>query len=79
MDRQSGDDGVGAGHDSVGMMEGTVVVFAEPGVFEDVGLGKRVPVEKEEMMKGLSGLKGEVCGFKGCCGDSGGEGHDNNR
>ena len=61
------------------MVEGTVVVFAEPGVFEDVGLGKRVPIEKEEMTKGLSGLEGEVRGFKRCRGDSGGEGHDNNR
>ena len=79
MDRQSGDDGVGAGHDSVGMMEGTVVVFAEPRVFENVGLGERVPVEKEEMMEGLLGLEGEVRGFKGCCGDSGGKGHNDRR
>ena len=57
-------------------MKGTVVVLAEPGVFKDVGLGERVPVEKEEMTEGLLGFEGEVRGFEGCCRDSGGEGHD---
>ena len=61
------------------MMEGAVVVFAEPGMFEDMGLGERVSVEEEEMTEGLLGLEGEVCGFKGGCGDSGGKGHDDNR
>ena len=60
-------------------MEGTVVVFAEPGVFEDVGLGERVPVEEEKMTEGLSGLKGKVCDLEGCRGDSGDEGHKDNR
>ena len=57
-------------------MEGTVVVFAEPGMFKDVGLGERVPVEEEEMTEGLLGLEGEICGFEGRRRDSGGEGHD---
>ena len=57
-------------------MEGTVVVFAEPRVFKDVGLGERVSVEEEEMAERLLGLEGEACGFKGCCGNSGSEGHD---
>ena len=58
------------------MMEGTVIVFAEPRVLEDMGLGERVSVEEEEMTEGLLGLEGEVCGFKGGSGNSGGEGHD---
>ena len=61
------------------MVERTVVVFAEPGVFEDVRLGERVSVEKEEMAKGLSRLEGEVYKFEGCCGDSEGEGHNDSR
>ena len=61
------------------MVKGTVVVFVEPGVFENVGLGERIPVEEEEMTEGLLGLKGEVRGFKGCCGDSGDEGHNDSR
>ena len=60
-------------------MEGTVIVFAEPRVLEGMGLGERVSVEEEEMTKGLLGFEGEVCGFKGGCGDSGGEGHDDSR
>ena len=60
-------------------MKGAVVVFAEPGVFKDVRLGERVSIEEEEMTEGLSGLKGKVCGFKGRCRDSGGEGHDDSR
>ena len=60
-------------------MEGTVVVFAEPGVLEDMGLGKRVPIEEEEMTKGLFGFEGEVCDFKGGSGNSGSEGHDDSR
>ena len=60
-------------------MKGAVVVFAEPGVFEDVGLGECVSVKEEEMAEGLSGLEGEVRGFKGCCGDSGSEGHYDSR
>ena len=60
-------------------MERTVVVFAEPGVFENVGLGKRVSVEKEEMAKGLLWFEGEVRKFEGCCGDSGDEGHNDSR
>ena len=79
MGRRPGDDGVGVGHDSVGMMEGTVVVFAEPGMFKDVGLGERVSVEEEEMTEGLSGFKGEVRRSEGCRRDSGGEGHDDSR
>ena len=58
------------------MMEGTVIVFAEPRVFEDMGLGERVSVEEEEMMEGLLGFEGEVCGLKGGGRNSGGEGHD---
>ena len=61
------------------MVEGAVVVFAKPGVFKNVGLGERVPVEKEEMTEGLSGFKGEVYGFKRCRGDSGDEGHEDSR
>ena len=61
------------------MVKGAVVVFAEPGVFENVGLGERVPVEKEEMTKGLLGFKGEVCGFKRRRGDSGDKGHEDSR
>ena len=60
-------------------MEGTVIVFAEPRVFEDMGLRERVSVEEEEMTEGLVGLEGEVCGLKGGCGKSGGEGHDDSR
>ena len=60
-------------------MERTIVVLAEPGVFENVGLGKCVSVEKEEMAKGLTWFEGEVCKFEGCCGESGGEGHNNCR
>ena len=52
------------------MMEGTVIVLAEPRMFEDMGLGERVSVEEEEMMEGLLGLEGEVCGLKGRCGNS---------
>ena len=58
------------------MMKGAVIVLAEPGVFEDVGLGERVPVEEEEMTEGLLGFEGEVRGFEGRCRDSGSEGHD---
>ena len=54
-------------------------MFAEPGVFKDVRLGERVPVEEEEMTEGLLGFKGEVRGLKGCRRGSGGEGHDDNR
>ena len=61
------------------MVERTVVVLAEPGMFENVGLGKHVPIEEEEMTEGLSGLKGEVRRFKGCCGDSGDKGHNDSR
>ena len=61
------------------MVKGAVVMFAEPGVFKNVGLGECVSVEKEEMTESLSGLKGEVCGFKGGRGDSGDEGHKDNR
>ena len=61
------------------MVEGTVVVFAEPGVFENVGLGERVPVEKEEMTEGLLRFKSEVCDFKGGRGGSGDEGHRDSR
>ena len=78
MDQRSGDDNAGAGHDSIGVMKGTVVVFAEPRVFESVRLGERVPKEKEKMAKSLAGLEGEVGAFKRRCGDSGGEGHDCN-
>ena len=60
-------------------MEGTVVVFAEPKVLEDVGLGECVSVEEEEMAEGLLGFEGEVCEFKGCCWNSGGEEHDDSR
>ena len=60
-------------------MKGTVVVFAEPGVFKDVGLGEGIPVEEEEMTEGLLGFKGEVCGLEECRRDSGGEGHDDSR
>ena len=60
-------------------MKGAVIVFAEPGVFKDVRLGKRVPVEEKEMAEGLFGFKGEVRGFEGCRRDSGGEGHDDSR
>ena len=76
MDRRSGDDGAGAGHNSVGVMEGTVVVFAEPRMFENVRLGERVSVEEEEMAKSLTGFEGEVGVFERHCRDSGGEGHD---
>ena len=79
MDRRLGDDGVGAGHDSVGMMEGTVVVFAEPRVFKDVRLGECVPVKEEEMAESLSGFKGEVRGLEGCRRGFGSEGHDDSR
>ena len=60
-------------------MKGAVVVFAEPGVFKDVRLGERVPVEEEEMTEGLLGFKGEVRGFERCGRDSGDEGHDDSR
>ena len=60
-------------------MKGAVVVFAEPGMLEDVRLGERVSVEEEEMSEGLSGFKGEVHGFEGCRRDSGSEGHDESR
>ena len=60
-------------------MKGTVVVFAEPGVFKAVRLGERVPIEEEEMTEGLLGFKGEVRGFEGRRRDSGGEGHDGSR
>ena len=60
-------------------MEGTVTVFAEPRVFKDMGLGERVSVEEEEMTEGLLGFEGEVCEFKGSCGNSGDEGHDDSR
>ena len=60
-------------------MEGTVAVFAEPRVFEGMGLGERVSVEEEEMTEGLLGFEDEVCGFKRGCGSSGGEGHDDSR
>ena len=56
-------------------MKGAVVVFAEPGMFKDVRLGERVPIEEEEMTEGLLGFKGEVRGPEGCCRDSGDEGH----
>ena len=61
------------------MVEGTVAVFAEPRVFEDMGLGKCVPVEEEEMTKGLLGFEGEVCDLEGGSGDSGSEGHNDKR
>ena len=61
------------------MVEGTVVVLAEPRVFKGVGLGECVLIEKEEMTEGLLGFEGEVGGFKGCRGDSGGEGHNDGR
>ena len=54
-------------------------MFAEPRVFESVGLGERVSPEEEEMAKGLMWFEGEVGGFEGCCGDSGSEGHDDSR
>ena len=76
MDQRSGDDGAGAGYDSVGVMEGTVVVFAEPRMFEDVRLGEVVPIEEEEMAKRLTGFEDEVGAFERRCGDSGGEKHD---
>ena len=60
-------------------MEGAVVVFAEPRVFKDVGLGERISVEKEEMAEGLLGFEDEVREFKGGCGNSGSEGHDDSR
>ena len=60
-------------------MEGTVAVFAEPRVLEDMGLGKCVPIEEEEMAKGLFGFEGEACDFKGGSGNSGSEGHDDSR
>ena len=60
-------------------MERTVVVFAEPGVFEDVRLGECVSIEKEEMAKGLLWFEGEVHEFEGCRGNSGDEGHDDSR
>ena len=60
-------------------MEGTVIVFAEPRMFEDVGLGERVSVEEKEMTKGLLGFKGEVRDFEGGSGNSGDEGHDDSR
>ena len=79
MDRRPEDDGVDTGHDSVGMVEGAVVVLAEPGVFEDMGLGKRISVEEEEMAERLLGFEDEVCGFKWGCGDSESEGHVDSR
>ena len=60
------------------MVEGTVVVFAEPRVLEDMGLGECVPVEEEEMAKGLFGFEGGVCDLEGGRGDFGSEGHDDN-
>ena len=60
-------------------MERTIVVLAEPGVLERVGLGKCVSIEKEEMAEGLLWFEGEVRKFERCCGDSGDEGHDDNR
>ena len=60
-------------------MKGAVIVFAEPGVFKDVGLGERVPVEEEEMTEGLFGFEGEVRRFERRRRDSGGEGHDDSR
>ena len=60
-------------------MKGAVVVLAEPGMFENVGLGERISVEKEEMTEGLLGFEGKVCGSEGSCGDSRGEGHDGSR
>ena len=54
-------------------------MLAEPGLFENVGLGECVPVEEEEMAESLMRFKGEVCGSEGCCGDSGGKGHDGSR
>ena len=76
MDQQSGDNGAGPGHDSVGVMEGTVIVLAEPRVLKNVKLRECVPVEEEEMAKSLIGFKDEVGMFERCRGDSGGEGHD---
>ena len=76
MDQRSGDDSAGAGHDSVGVMEETVIMLAEPRVLENVRLGECVPVEEEEMAKSLIGFKDEVGTFERCRGDSGGEGHD---
>ena len=60
-------------------MKGAVAVFTEPRVFEDMGLGERVSVEEEEMAEGLLGFEGEVREFKGGCGNSGDEGHDDSR
>ena len=60
-------------------MEGTVAVFAEPRVLEDVGLGERVPIEEEEVAKGLLGFEGEAGDLKRGSGNSGGEGHDDSR
>ena len=57
-------------------MEGAVTMFAEPRVFKDMRLGECVSVEEEEMTEGLLGFEGEVCGFKGGCGNSGGKGHN---
>ena len=51
------------------MIEGTVIVFAEPSMFENVRLGEHVPVEEEEMAKSLTRFEGEVGASERCCGD----------